>query len=57
MTTRKPVDRELYRGYEILLWSHDWDAMFEVRLNGFKVGAEPDRAAARALVIQLLASR
>lgn len=44
---RKPVDREDYNGYVIVLPSFDWDEDYEVHKDGQLLKKFPDRAEAK----------
>lgn len=52
---RKPADRESYKGYELILPSHDWDALYEVWKDGKKLHAVQDRSDARKWIDKQLA--
>lgn len=43
----KPVDREPYKGYDIVLWSFDWDADYCVYKGEVLLKRLPDRGEAK----------
>jgi hypothetical protein len=50
--TKKPVDSQSYKGYEIVLPSFDWDALYEVYKDGKIVHRCQDRQDAKDWVDQ-----